>query len=239
VGLPRRAEVPAVGQRSGRLPKSARKRCWPRSGSVRKGPPLVGRPRPGTLPRALLDGGRLGNSFGPGRPCGSSPSSTIASTFSTFVYEKAYCAAIWMVKHSQRVCRAAKARLCPDSNDSRSVLRMLRCFMEHQTTVATILEFPAVAETWIPRHARQCTADDIEFHSLRLLQRLADASCKPVTLWPSHNYGARWAGPESWVTYGDGRARELPANAAKGSTPLMTLLPRHYHARIVRHYHAS
>jgi KUP system potassium uptake protein len=27
-------------------------------------------------------------------------------------------------------------------------------------------------------------------------------------------------------------------DAARGSTPLMTLLPRHYHARIVRYYHA-
>jgi hypothetical protein len=36
----------------------------------------------------------------------------------------------------------------------------------------------------------------------------------------------RWAGPEAWVTYGDGRTRGLPA---KGSKPLMTQLPRHYH----------
>jgi hypothetical protein len=28
------------------------------------------------------------------------------------------------------------------------------------------------------------------------------------------------------------------ADAAQGSRPLMTLLPRHYHARIVKHYHA-
>ena len=46
-----------------------------------------------------------------------------------------------------------------------------------------------------------------------------------------------WAGREARVTGGDGRTREVPPNAAKGSRPLLTLLPRHYHARIVRHYH--
>jgi hypothetical protein len=88
-----------------------------------------------------------------------------------------------------------------------------------------------VVEAWIPLHARQCTADDIEFHSLRLLQHLADASCKPVTLWPSHNYGPRWAGRDAWVTTATGRTRQVPANVAKNATPLITLLPRHYHAR--------
>jgi hypothetical protein len=34
----------------------------------------------------------------------------------------------------------------------------------------------------------------------------------------------------------DGRTREVPADVAKGSAPLMTLLPRHYHARIVKHF---
>jgi hypothetical protein len=104
-----------------------------------------------------------------------------------------------------------------------------------------ILEFPAARprDPWVPRHARQCTVDDIEFYSLKLIWHLRNVTCRPLTLWPSDCYGARWAGPEAWATYGDGRTRELPANAAKGSTPLMTLLPRHYHARIVRHYHAS
>ena len=32
--------------------------------------------------------------------------------------------------------------------------------------------------------------------------------------------------------------QKKPPNAPRGSTPLMTLLPRHYHARVVRHYHA-
>jgi hypothetical protein len=96
-----------------------------------------------------------------------------------------------------------------------------------------------VARTLVPPHARQCTVDDIEFYSLKLIQHLCNVTCRPVTLWPSDRYGPRWAGREAWVTYGDGRSRELPANAARGSTPLMTLLPRHYHARVVRHYHAS
>jgi hypothetical protein len=103
---------------------------------------------------------------------------------------------------------------------------MLACFRTYQTTVATILEFPTLAEAWIPSHAGQCTADDIEFHSMKLLQHLADASCKPLTLWPSENYGPRWAGREAWVTHGDGRTRQVPSDAAKNATPLMTLLPR-------------
>jgi hypothetical protein len=40
-------------------------------------------------------------------------------------------------------------------------------------------------------------------------------------------------GKKPWVTCGDGRTREVPANAARGSKPLLTLLPRPYHARIV------
>jgi hypothetical protein len=39
--------------------------------------------------------------------------------------------------------------------------------------------------------------------------------------------------------HGDGRTREVPADAAMESMPLMTLLPCHYHARIVKHYRAS
>jgi hypothetical protein len=38
--------------------------------------------------------------------------------------------------------------------------------------------------------------------------------------------------------HGDGSTRQVPENAAGDSTPLMTLLPRHYHARIVKHCHA-
>jgi hypothetical protein len=113
--------------------------------------------------------------------------------------------------------------------------------MDAQTSIATILEFPTARsrEPWVPRHARPCTVDDIEFYSLTLIQHLVNVTCRPVTLWPSDRYGPRWAGREAWVTYGDGRTREVPTDAARGSTPLMTLLPRHYHARIVRHYHAS
>src|SRR5215472_16738962 len=113
--------------------------------------------------------------------------------------------------------------------------------MEAQTSIATILEFPGTRsrDPWVPRHARSCTVDDIEFHSLKLIQHLCDVTCRPLTLWPSDCYGSRWAGSEGWVTCGDGRTREVPADAERGSTPLMTLLPRHYYARIVKHYHAS
>jgi hypothetical protein len=44
--------------------------------------------------------------------------------------------------------------------------------MEAQTSIATILEFPATRPraSWVPRHACPCTVDDIEFHSLKLIQ---------------------------------------------------------------------
>ena len=113
--------------------------------------------------------------------------------------------------------------------------------MPAQTKIATILEFPTARsrEPWVPRHARPGTVDDIEFYSLRLIQHLCNVTCRPITLWPSDRCGPKWAGREAWVTCGDGRSREVPADAAQGSMPLMTLLPRHYHAGIVKHYHAS
>jgi hypothetical protein len=100
--------------------------------------------------------------------------------------------------------------------------------MVARTSIATILHFPSgrPCEPWVPRQARQSTVDDIEFYWLKPIQHLC-------------NYGPPWAGREAWVTYGGGRIREMPANAAKGSRPLLTLLPRHNHMRIVRHYHAS
>ena len=94
-------------------------------------------------------------------------------------------------------------------------------------------------EPWVLRRARQSAVDDNEFYWPKLIQHLCNVTCRPLTLWPSDCYGPRWAGREAWVTYGDGRTREMAANAAKGSRPLLTLLPRHYHARIVRHHHAS
>jgi hypothetical protein len=110
--------------------------------------------------------------------------------------------------------------------------------VDAQTSIATILEFPTTRSrgTWVPPHARPCTVDDVEFYSLKLIQQLCNVTCRPVTLWPSDRYGPRWAGQDAWVTYGDGRSREVPADAVQGSRPLMTLLPRHYHARIVKHY---
>jgi hypothetical protein len=110
--------------------------------------------------------------------------------------------------------------------------------MEAQTSIATVLGFPVarVRAPCVSRHARPCAVDNIEFYSLKLIQHLCNVTRRPLTLWSSDCYGPRWAGPESWVTCGDGRTREVPANVAKGSTPLMTLLPRHYHARMVSHY---
>jgi hypothetical protein len=98
---------------------------------------------------------------------------------------------------------------------------------------------PRVRAAWVPPHARPCTVDDVEFYYLKLIQHLRNVAGRPLTLRPSDCYGPRWAGREAWVTYGDGRTRRVPANTARGSTPLLTLLPRRYHARIVKHYHAS
>ena len=97
--------------------------------------------------------------------------------------------------------------------------------MDAQTSIATILEFPtaSVRAPWVPPHARPCTVDDVEFYSLKLIQHLCNVTCRPVTLWPSDRYGVRWAGREAWVTCGDGRTRQVPADAARGSMPLMTL----------------
>lgn len=110
-----------------------------------------------------------------------------------------------------------------------------------RTSIATILHFPRrrPREPWVPRQARQSAVDDIEFYWLKPIQHLCNPTCRPLTLWPCDCYGPPWAGREAWVTYGDGRTREMPANTAKGSRPLLTLLPRHDHMRIVRHYHAS
>jgi hypothetical protein len=88
-------------------------------------------------------------------------------------------------------------------------------------------EFPGTGsrDLWVRRRARPCTTNDIEFHSLKLTQHLCNATCRPLTLWPSDCYAPCWAGREAWVTYGDGRTRQVPENAAKGSTPLMAAAP--------------
>jgi len=39
------------------------------------------------------------------------------------------------------------------------------------------------------------------------------------------------------VTRGDERTRQVPADVAKNATPSLTALSRHYHARVIRHYH--
>jgi hypothetical protein len=109
--------------------------------------------------------------------------------------------------------------------------------MDPQTSIATILEFPIerTRAPWVPPHTRQCTVDDVEFYSLRLLQHLCNVTFRPLTLWPSDRYGPRWAGREAWITHGDRRTRERPAKAAKRSAALLNLLPRHYQLGTIRH----
>jgi hypothetical protein len=119
--------------------------------------------------------------------------------------------------------------------------KLLGChngYIEAQTSIATVLEFPTarVRGLWVPPPTRPCAVDDVEFYSLKLIQHLCNVTCRPLTLWPSDRYGPRWAGREAWVTYGNGRTREVPADPNGGSKPLMTLPPRHYHARVVTHY---
>jgi uncharacterized protein YjiS (DUF1127 family) len=45
-----------------------------------------------------------------------------------------------------------------------------------QTSVATILEFPSTRTrtSWVPRRARPCAVDDVEFYSLKLIQHLCN-----------------------------------------------------------------
>jgi hypothetical protein len=82
-----------------------------------------------------------------------------------------------------------------------------------------------------PQHARLCTVDDIEFYSLKVIQHLCNVTCRPVTLWPSDRYDPRWAGREAWVG-----AREKCQRTRQEDPRPMTLLPRHYHASIVKRY---
>jgi hypothetical protein len=65
----------------------------------------------------------------------------------------------------------------------------------------------------VPRHARPAP-DGVEFYSLKLIRHL----CKR----------------DLSTAYALAIRLLRPADAAKGFTPLMTLLPPHYHARIVK-----
>jgi len=46
--------------------------------------------------------------------------------------------------------------------------------MDAQTSIATILEFPAtrMRDPWVPSHARPYTVEGIEFHSLKLIEAM-------------------------------------------------------------------
>jgi hypothetical protein len=67
--------------------------------------------------------------------------------------------------------------------------------------VATYGKVPRLINrsSWVPQHARPCTVDDIEFHSIKPIQHLCNVTCRPLTLWPSDRYGQRWAGRSDFL----------------------------------------
>jgi hypothetical protein len=83
--------------------------------------------------------------------------------------------------------------------------------MDTQRSIATILEFPTTRShgTWVPRHARPCTVDDVEFYSLKLIQHLCNVTCRPlaIRLLRSTPGGARswdWTGENTVSSAGSG-----------------------------------
>jgi len=53
--------------------------------------------------------------------------------------------------------------------------------MKIQTSIATILEFPRTRDPSGARHIRQCTVDDIEFHSLKPIRHVCNVIPKLLT----------------------------------------------------------
>jgi hypothetical protein len=65
------------------------------------------------------------------------------------------------------------------------VAEVVRPAVEPRVPAARELHGTRLRDLWMPRHARPCTTDDIEFHSLKLTQHLCNMTCRPLTLMPS------------------------------------------------------
>ena len=63
------------------------------------------------------------------------------------------------------------------------------------------------------------------------VRKAADDSCLPMTAWPSHNIGVRFAGLDCLITFVPAELSEAPADAFRGSRALLTGLPKTWHQR--------
>jgi hypothetical protein len=66
---------------------------------------------------------------------------------------------------------------------------------------------------------------------LEPVRKAADDSCLPMTVWPSNNIGIRFAGLGRLITFVSAELGEAPADAFRGSIPLVTVLPKTWHQR--------
>ena len=75
--------------------------------------------------------------------------------------------------------------------------------------------------------------DEITPAMLAPIQRAADKSGLPQTVWPSQHFGGQFVGVDClltsmaavWVGF---QGRDRPPYAAEGSEPLLTVIPAHY-----------
>jgi len=88
---------------------------------------------------------------------------------------------------------------------------------------------PAPARSWRAADALPVTVDDLTERMLAPVQRIADSSWLPQTVWPSRFVGRDHQGGAALVvSMATPREWERPADAAEGSEPLLTILPASY-----------
>ncbi|MGY2116657.1 hypothetical protein ACW9HR_22355 [Nocardia gipuzkoensis] len=85
----------------------------------------------------------------------------------------------------------------------------------------------APARRWWQRTRRPATLGDITPEMLAPIQRIAERTKLPQEIWPSRFYGADFVGTDTLLVSGAMPVKP-PADAAPGSAPLLTLLPRTY-----------
>ena len=66
---------------------------------------------------------------------------------------------------------------------------------------------------------------------LEPIREPADDSCLPMTVWPSNNIGVRFAGLDCVITFMAVELGKAPADAFRGSSPLLTVLSKTWHER--------
>ena len=82
-------------------------------------------------------------------------------------------------RDAQTKCRKYKQAAPPFGNVGES-----KCANRSTNINCNYIRIPwcEIARSMVPRHARQCAVDDIEFHSLKLIEHLCDVTCRPLTL---------------------------------------------------------